>query len=62
MLSLYQGCARSIIVAERVVLNFMQRMSGIATLTKVTFVLFYINKVPPLSWMNEMLVIVFPRA
>ncbi|CAD6218214.1 unnamed protein product [Miscanthus lutarioriparius] len=28
------GCARSIIVAERVVLNFMQRMSGIATLTK----------------------------
>lgn len=29
------GCARNIIVAERVVLNFMQRMSGIATLTKV---------------------------
>uniref|UniRef100_A0A0D9XGI5 nicotinate-nucleotide diphosphorylase (carboxylating) n=1 Tax=Leersia perrieri TaxID=77586 RepID=A0A0D9XGI5_9ORYZ len=28
------GCARSIIVAERVVLNFMQRMSGIATMTK----------------------------
>ncbi|CAD5173746.1 nicotinate-nucleotide pyrophosphorylase [carboxylating], chloroplastic [Musa acuminata AAA Group] len=28
------GCAHSIIVAERVVLNFMQRMSGIATLTK----------------------------
>ncbi|OAY63021.1 Nicotinate-nucleotide pyrophosphorylase (carboxylating), chloroplastic [Ananas comosus] len=28
------GCARNIIVAERVVLNFMQRMSGIATLTK----------------------------
>ncbi|WOK99910.1 hypothetical protein Cni_G08622 [Canna indica] len=28
------GCAYSIIVAERVVLNFMQRMSGIATLTK----------------------------
>ncbi|CAA7391195.1 unnamed protein product [Spirodela intermedia] len=28
------GRARSIIVAERVVLNFMQRMSGIATLTK----------------------------
>jgi nicotinate-nucleotide pyrophosphorylase (carboxylating) len=29
------GCARNIIVAERVVLNFMQRMSGIATMTKV---------------------------
>ncbi|GAB2296973.1 Quinolinate phosphoribosyltransferase [decarboxylating] 1a [Dionaea muscipula] len=28
------GSARSIVVAERVVLNFMQRMSGIATLTK----------------------------
>ncbi|MQL87880.1 hypothetical protein Taro_020432 [Colocasia esculenta] len=28
------GCAHSILVAERVVLNFMQRMSGIATLTK----------------------------
>ncbi|XP_078448472.1 quinolinate phoshoribosyltransferase [Wolffia australiana] len=28
------GCANSIIVGERVVLNFMQRMSGIATLTK----------------------------
>lgn len=28
------GSARSILVAERVVLNFMQRMSGIATLTK----------------------------
>ncbi|XP_038971001.1 nicotinate-nucleotide pyrophosphorylase [carboxylating], chloroplastic [Phoenix dactylifera] len=28
------GCACSIIVAERVALNFMQRMSGIATLTK----------------------------
>ncbi|KMZ61190.1 Nicotinate-nucleotide diphosphorylase (carboxylating), Nicotinate phosphoribosyltransferase [Zostera marina] len=28
------GCAHNIIVAERVVLNFMQRMSGIATLTK----------------------------
>lgn len=28
------GCAHSIVVAERVVLNFMQRMSGIATLTK----------------------------
>lgn len=28
------GCARNIIVAERVVLNFMQRMSGIATMTK----------------------------
>lgn len=32
---LYLGCARNIIVAERVVLNFMQRMSGIATMTKV---------------------------
>lgn len=32
---IFEGCARSIIVAERVVLNFMQRMSGIATLTKV---------------------------
>ncbi|KAI5021209.1 hypothetical protein ZWY2020_055054 [Hordeum vulgare] len=29
-----QGCAQSIIVAERVVLNFMQRMSGIARMTK----------------------------
>ncbi|XP_061375383.1 quinolinate phosphoribosyltransferase [decarboxylating] 1a isoform X2 [Gastrolobium bilobum] len=29
------GRAHNIIVAERVVLNFMQRMSGIATLTKV---------------------------
>ncbi|GJZ54676.1 nicotinate-nucleotide pyrophosphorylase [carboxylating], chloroplastic [Tanacetum coccineum] len=29
------GRAHSIVVAERVVLNFMQRMSGIATLTKV---------------------------
>ncbi|KAD2805176.1 hypothetical protein E3N88_38553 [Mikania micrantha] len=29
-----QGRAHSIVVAERVVLNFMQRMSGIATLTK----------------------------
>ncbi|KAJ0666433.1 putative nicotinate-nucleotide diphosphorylase (carboxylating) [Helianthus annuus] len=28
------GRAHSIVVAERVVLNFMQRMSGIATLTK----------------------------
>jgi nicotinate-nucleotide pyrophosphorylase (carboxylating) len=27
------GCARSILVAERVALNFMQRMSGIATAT-----------------------------
>eukprot|EP01018_Ginkgo_biloba_P041151 Gb_00045 [translate_table: standard] len=31
------GSARSILVAERVVLNFMQRMSGIATLTKRTW-------------------------
>ncbi|KAB5544824.1 hypothetical protein DKX38_012936 [Salix brachista] len=30
------GQAHNIVVAERVVLNFMQRMSGIATLTKVT--------------------------
>jgi nicotinate-nucleotide pyrophosphorylase len=44
MLSLYQGCARSIIVAERVVLNFMQRMSGIATLTKVIPALIYMIK------------------
>ncbi|MFS8014777.1 putative nicotinate-nucleotide diphosphorylase (carboxylating) [Helianthus anomalus] len=29
------GRAHSIVVAKRVVLNFMQRMSGIATLTKV---------------------------
>ncbi|MCO5569912.1 hypothetical protein L7F22_023626 [Adiantum nelumboides] len=29
------GSARSILTAERVVLNFMQRMSGIATLTKI---------------------------
>ena len=29
------GNAHKIVVAERVVLNFMQRMSGIATLTKV---------------------------
>lgn len=29
-----QGRAHSIVVAERVVLNFMQRMSGVATLTK----------------------------
>lgn len=29
------GRAHNIVVAERVVLNFMQRMSGIATLTKV---------------------------
>ncbi|KAK8940442.1 hypothetical protein KSP39_PZI009891 [Platanthera zijinensis] len=28
------GCAHNIVVAERVVLNFMQRMSGIATFTK----------------------------
>ncbi|TVU10358.1 hypothetical protein EJB05_43883, partial [Eragrostis curvula] len=33
-LPVQDSCARSIIVAERVVLNFMQRMSGIATLTK----------------------------
>lgn len=31
------GRAHNIVVAERVVLNFMQRMSGIATLTKVFF-------------------------
>ena len=29
-----KGSAHSILRAERVVLNFMQRMSGIATLTK----------------------------
>ena len=28
-----EGSARSILVAERVALNFMQRMSGIATAT-----------------------------
>ena len=28
-----RGSARSILVAERVALNFMQRMSGIATAT-----------------------------
>jgi nicotinate-nucleotide pyrophosphorylase (carboxylating) len=28
-----QGSARSILVAERICLNFMQRMSGIATAT-----------------------------
>ena len=33
--NLYAGNAHNIVVAERVVLNFMQRMSGIATLTKV---------------------------
>jgi nicotinate-nucleotide pyrophosphorylase len=27
-------CCRSILVAERVALNFMQRMSGIASLTR----------------------------
>uniref|UniRef100_A0A803MNV4 nicotinate-nucleotide diphosphorylase (carboxylating) n=1 Tax=Chenopodium quinoa TaxID=63459 RepID=A0A803MNV4_CHEQI len=31
------GRAHSIVVAERVVLNFMQRMSGIATLTKLVY-------------------------
>ena len=31
----HAGRAHSIVLAERVVLNFMQRMSGIATLTKV---------------------------
>lgn len=31
----FVGKAHSIVIAERVVLNFMQRMSGIATLTKV---------------------------
>ena len=35
LLALIIGNARSILLAERVVLNFMQRMSGIATLTKV---------------------------
>lgn len=34
------GNAHKIVVAERVVLNFMQRMSGIATLTKVFSFLF----------------------
>lgn len=31
----YAGRAHSIVIAERVVLNFMQRMSGVATLTRV---------------------------
>lgn len=35
------GNAHKIVVSERVVLNFMQRMSGIATLTKV--LLFFIT-------------------
>ena len=35
LISKYAGRAHNIVVAERVVLNFMQRMSGIATLTKV---------------------------
>ena len=30
-----RGSARSILVAERVALNFMQRMSGIATATRL---------------------------
>lgn len=50
------GNAHKIVVSERVVLNFMQRMSGIATLTKVllffivigvvtyTFILTYISE------------------
>lgn len=37
VIGLYVGRAHKIVVAERVVLNFMQRMSGIATLTKVLF-------------------------
>ncbi|KAG4991306.1 hypothetical protein JHK87_024763 [Glycine soja] len=36
-----RGRAHNIVVAERVVLNFMQRMSGIATLTKVLAQLHY---------------------
>ncbi|KAF8398517.1 hypothetical protein HHK36_017446 [Tetracentron sinense] len=35
------GRAHNIVVAERVVLNFMQRMSGIATLTKANTALVY---------------------
>ena len=34
-LQTYGGQAHNIVRAERVVLNFMQRMSGIATVTKV---------------------------
>lgn len=34
---LFVGSAHKIVIAERVALNFMQRMSGIATLTKVYF-------------------------
>jgi len=59
MLSLYQGCARSIIVAERVVLNFMQRMSGIATLTKVISARTYMIKLL-LGW-TGMFLLVCPR-
>ena len=35
--------AHKIVVAERVVLNFVQRMSGIATLTKILFYSFSTN-------------------
>jgi nicotinate-nucleotide pyrophosphorylase (carboxylating) len=33
-LAVVRGCARSILAAERTALNFMQRLSGIATLTR----------------------------
>lgn len=33
LLGIATGSARSILIAERIALNFMQRMSGIATLT-----------------------------
>jgi uncharacterized membrane protein (GlpM family) len=45
-LSLTNSCAgraHNIVVAERVALNFMQRMSGIATLTKVFFFFFFFS-------------------
>jgi hypothetical protein len=44
-ISLNAGQAHNIVVAERVVLNFMQRMSGIATLTKVSFFLEFGNRI-----------------
>lgn len=48
------GNAHKIVVAERVVLNFMQRMSGIATLTKVFFYLFIISIVSQvLVWLHS---------
>lgn len=45
----YAGRAHSIVVAERVALNFMQRMSGVATLTKV----FLFPSMPSVNKINE---------